>query len=78
MNERIKDLENKTDRQEQYSRLNCILLIHGIAENKEKNTDQQAVDFIYDNLDIKINGIELRDPTGLDVMTRQEKKQELL
>ena len=51
MNERIKDLENKTDRQEQYSRLNCILLIHGIAEN---------------------------NPTGLDVMTRQAKKQELL
>ena len=50
MNERIKDLENKTDRQEQYSRLNCILLIHGIAEN---------------------------NPTGLDVMTRQAKKQEL-
>ena len=41
MNERIEELENKIDRQEQYSRRNCIL-IHGIVENEEDNTDQQA------------------------------------
>ena len=45
MNERIEELENKTDCREQYPRRNCIL-IHGIAENKEENTDQQAIDFI--------------------------------
>ena len=58
MNERIEELENKIDRQEQYSRWNCIL-IHGIAENKEENTDQQAIDFINDNLDIKVNEIDI-------------------
>ena len=52
MNKRIDELENKIDRQEQYSRQNCVL-IHGIAENKEKNTDQQAIDFINENVDIK-------------------------
>ena len=41
MNERIEELENKIDRQEQYSRRNYIL-IHGIVENEEDNTDQQA------------------------------------
>ena len=54
INERTEELEKKIGRQEQYSRRNCIL-IHGIAENKEENTDQQAIDFINDNLDIKIS-----------------------
>ena len=43
MNERIEEIENKIDRQEQYSRPNCILR-HEITENKEENTDQQAMD----------------------------------
>ena len=58
MNKRIEELKNKTDCQEQYSRRNCIL-IHGIAENKEENTDQQARDFINENLDIKIDEIDI-------------------
>ena len=58
MNKKIEEPENKIDRQEQYSRRNCIL-IHGIAENKEENTDQQAIDFINDSLDIKINEIDI-------------------
>ena len=32
INERIQELENKIDCQEQYSRRNCIL-IHGITKN---------------------------------------------
>ena len=58
MNERIEELENKIDRQEQYSRRNCIL-IHGIAENTEENTGQQTIDFINENLDIKIDEIDI-------------------
>ena len=58
INKRIEELESKIDCQEQYSRRNCIL-IHGIAENKEENTDQQAIDFINDSLDIKINEIDI-------------------
>ena len=58
INESIEELESKIDLQEQYSRRNCIL-IHGIAENKEENTDQQAIDFINDNLDIKIDEIDI-------------------
>ena len=58
VNERIEELENKIDCQEQYSRRNCIL-INGIAENKEENTDQQAIDFINENLDIKIDEIDI-------------------
>ena len=34
-------------------------MIHGITENKEENTEQQAIDFINDNLDIKIDKINI-------------------
>ena len=34
-------------------------MIYWIAENKEENTDQQAIDFINDNLDIKIGEIDI-------------------
>ena len=58
MNEEIEKLENKIDRQEQYPRRNSIL-IHGIAENKEGNTNEQAIDFINYNLDIKIDKTDI-------------------
>ena len=58
MNERLEGLENKIDRQQQYSRRNCIL-IHEITKNKEENTDQQATDFINEKLDIKIDEIDI-------------------
>ena len=48
MNERIGELESKTDHQKQYTRQNFIL-IHRIAENKEESIDQQAIDFINNN-----------------------------
>ena len=56
INERFDELQNKIDRQEQCFRRNCIL-IHRIAENKEEDTDQQAIDFINYNLDSKIDKI---------------------
>ena len=77
MNERIEDLENEIDRQEQYSRQSCIL-IHGIAENKEENTDQQAIDFINDNLDIKINEINIDRSHRNGRYDKAKKKQDLL
>ena len=39
MNEKIEKLERIVDRQEQYSRRNCLLL-HGIAEDELENTDE--------------------------------------
>ena len=42
---------------EQYSRRNCIL-IQEIAQNKEENTDQQAINFTNKNLDIKVNNTD--------------------
>ena len=41
------------DRQEQYSRRNC-LLIHGLPESKNENTDLLAMEVIETKMDIKI------------------------
>ena len=72
----MKELENKIDRQEQYSRQNCIL-IHGIAENKEENTDQQAIDFINENLDIKRDEIDIDRFHRIGRDDKLKKKQDL-
>ena len=49
MAQRIDKLENLVDQQEQYSRRNC-LLVHGIAETNDKNTDDLAVKTINERL----------------------------
>ena len=43
MNEKIEKLERIVDRQEQYSRHNCLLL-HGIAESERENTDNLVLE----------------------------------
>ena len=63
----------KIDRQEQYSRPSFIL-IHGIAENKEENTDQQVIDFINENLDIKIDEIDIGRPHRIGRSDKTKKK----
>ena len=77
MNKDIEELENKIDRQEQYSRGNCIL-IHGIPENKEENTAQEAIDLINDNLDIKIEEIIVDRSHRIGRYDKAKKKQDLL
>ena len=57
LTEHVKDLEQKVDRQEQYSRRNC-LLIHGIKEEKDEkdeNTDNIVTKFIQDDVQEEIN-----------------------
>ena len=55
LKKKIEDLEIEQDRQEQYSRRNCLLL-HGIEENKKENTDSLVTENIK-----KYTGIELSD-----------------
>ena len=74
-NEKIEELKNKIDGQEQYSRRNCIL-IHGIAEKKEENTDQQARYFINENLDIKIDEIDIDRSHRIGRYDKTKKRQD--
>ena len=50
---KVDDITAETDRQEQWSRRNC-LLIHGISGNKNENTDVLAMEVIETKMDIKI------------------------
>lgn len=54
LEKQVDDLERKMDRQEQYSRRNCIL-IHGISETSNENTDDLVIKTIKEHLDIEIN-----------------------
>ena len=51
-------LEHLVDRQEQYSRRNC-LLVHGIAETNDENTDGLVLKKINEKLDVEITENEI-------------------
>ena len=53
MAHRIDKLEHLVDRQEQYSQRNC-LLVHGIAETNDENTDDLVLKTINAKLDVEI------------------------
>ena len=54
----VKNLENKTHGQEQYSRRNC-LLIHELNETKTENTGEMALDVISDKLNMKMSQVSI-------------------
>ena len=54
----IKNLEKKTDDQEQYSRRNC-LLIHGLNETKTENTDEIVLDVINNKLNMEMSQVSI-------------------
>ena len=53
MTKRSKVLEESIDQQEQYSHRNC-LLIHGVEENSNEDTDQLALNIINNDLEIDL------------------------
>ena len=59
MSATIESLKGCLDRQEQYSRRNC-LLIHGLPESKNENTDNLVIDTIKEKMgeEIKKNEID--------------------
>lgn len=54
MSNKINELENEIDKQEQYSRHNCIL-IHGIPENVYEVTDECVIKTIAEHRVVKIS-----------------------
>ena len=51
LKERIDLLEKKSDDSEMYSRRNC-LLVHGVEEQEQENTDNIVLNVIKEHLDI--------------------------
>ena len=65
------DIEQQIDRQEQYSRSNC-LLIHGIEERRHEVTDELVIQTIKSEMDIDI---DVKDIDGFHrIGTKTEKK----
>ena len=58
MNEKIEKLERIVDRQEQYSRCNCLLL-HGTAEGKRENTDELVLETLNEKMYIDLTPADL-------------------
>ena len=54
----IESLKGSLDRQEQYSRRNC-LLIHGLPESKNENTDELLIDTIKEKMGEEIKKDEI-------------------
>ena len=53
MNEKIEKLDRIVDKQEQYSRRNCLLL-HGLAERKRENTDNLVLETLNEKMHIDL------------------------
>ena len=49
LSKRSDDLDSVTDRHEQYSPWNCLLL-HGIEEESNENTDQRVIDVLNESM----------------------------
>ena len=54
MPEKVDKLSSLVDRQEQYSRRNCIL-IHGVKENQNEDNDEVVVNKIKSGRDLDIS-----------------------
>ena len=58
MNEKIEKLERIVDRQEQYSRCNCLLL-HGIAEGEREQTDDLVLETLNEKMHVDLTPSDL-------------------
>ena len=54
LEEKVLGLTEKVDRQEQYSRRNCIL-IHGVKENQNEDTNEVVINKIKSAMDLDIS-----------------------
>ena len=54
LTEKVDKLSSMFNRQEQYSRRNCIL-IHGIKENQNEDTDEVVVNKLKSEMDLEIS-----------------------
>ena len=54
LTQKVDDPSEAVEKQEQYSRCNCLLQ-HGIPEKKQENTDELCIKVINEHLDLDIN-----------------------
>ena len=58
MTQKVDDLLEAVEKQEQCSRCDCLLL-HGILKKKQENTDELCIKAIHEHLDLDINNRDI-------------------
>ena len=58
MSKKVENLAKETDKLEQYSHRNCIL-VHGIAESDDVVTDDLVIETISNKMNIEISPVDL-------------------
>ena len=77
LNISVKNLEHQLDRQEQCLRRNCIL-IHGITETQDENTDDISLRTINEHLELELTEKELDRTHRIGNPKSGKKDQDLL
>ena len=73
MTERSKFLEESIDQQGQYSRRNC-LLIHGVEENSNEDTDKLVLNIINNDLEIDLTEVAIDRTHSIGNPKKKKKK----
>ena len=71
--ERSKVLEESIDQQGQYSRRNC-LLIHGVEENSNEDTDKLVLNIINNDLGIDLTEVAIDRTNRIEDPKKKKKK----
>ena len=69
MTEKVDKLSSLVDRQEQYSSRNCIL-IHGVKENQNEDTDEVVINKIKIEMDLDISPRDIDCTHRIGVLTK--------
>ena len=73
MSNELEILENSLDRQQQYSRRNCIL-IHGISEQNGEDTDEQVLKIIREELGATVEKSNLNRTHRIEAFKEDKSK----
>ena len=71
--EQVDKLSSLVDRQEQYSRRNCIL-IHVVKENQSKGTDEVVVNKTKSEMDLEISAGDIDRTHSIDLPTKSKNR----
>ena len=58
LNVKVSELTSAVEKQEQYSHRNCLLL-HGINENKDEDTDKISLNTLNENLQLELTELKI-------------------
>ena len=69
MTEKVDKLSSLVNRQEQYSKRNCIL-IYGLKENQNQDTDEVVVNKIKSEMDLEISPGDIDRTQSISVLNK--------